>query len=140
MKDIKNFLKKKKSTNMVVKDTKIYQKMKNKSWLSIEENIEWEKRLCYNYKKLSLLRKPGCFLRVKIRNVFLLSRKLFFYFVLKFKTFVRQTKSAVIIKYGGIAYFMLNQQSSLGYKSFYVLQVDEQPSQNLGNMFLSKNT
>ena len=39
VKDIKVFLKKKKkkSDNMVVKDTKIYQKMK-KSWLSIEGN------------------------------------------------------------------------------------------------------
>ena len=41
LKNIKVFLKKKKkkSDNMVVNDTKIYQKMKNKSWLSIEENI-----------------------------------------------------------------------------------------------------
>ena len=31
--------KKKKSNNIVVNDTKIYQKMENKSWLSIEENI-----------------------------------------------------------------------------------------------------
>ena len=41
VKDIKNFLKKKKkkSNNMVVNVTKIYQKMKNKSLLSIEKNI-----------------------------------------------------------------------------------------------------
>ena len=41
VKDIKVFLnnKKKKSNNMVVNDTKIYQKMKNKSLLSIEKNI-----------------------------------------------------------------------------------------------------
>ena len=41
VKDIKVFLKrmKNKSNNMVVDDTKIYQKMKNKSWLSIEKNI-----------------------------------------------------------------------------------------------------
>ena len=39
--DEKVFLKKgkKKSDNMVVNDTKIYQKMKNKSFLSIEGNI-----------------------------------------------------------------------------------------------------
>ena len=41
VKDIKAFLKKKKrkSNNMVMNDTKIYQKMKNKSLLSIEKNI-----------------------------------------------------------------------------------------------------
>ena len=38
---------------MVMKDTKISQKMKNKTWLSIEKNIiESEKMLYYNYKKL----------------------------------------------------------------------------------------
>ena len=39
VKDVKVFVKKKKkkSDNMAVKDTKIYQKMKNKSWLSIEK-------------------------------------------------------------------------------------------------------
>ena len=42
MKDIKIFLmkKKKKSNNMVVNLTKIFQKMENKSLLSIEKNIE----------------------------------------------------------------------------------------------------
>ena len=41
MKDIKVFLKKKKikSSIMVVNDTKIFQKLKNKSLLSIEKNI-----------------------------------------------------------------------------------------------------
>ena len=41
VKDIKVFLKKKKkkSDNMVVNDTKIYKKMKNKSLLSIEKAI-----------------------------------------------------------------------------------------------------
>ena len=41
VKDIKTFLKKKKkkSNNMVVNVTKISQKMKNKSLLSIEKNI-----------------------------------------------------------------------------------------------------
>ena len=38
---------------MVVNETKIFQKMKNKSLLSIEKNIlKYEKNLCYNYKKL----------------------------------------------------------------------------------------
>ena len=42
VKNIKDFLKKKedkRSKNIVVKDTKIYQKMKNKSLLSKEKNI-----------------------------------------------------------------------------------------------------
>ena len=41
IKDIKVFLKKKKikSNNMVVNDTKIYQKMKSKSLLSIKKNV-----------------------------------------------------------------------------------------------------
>ena len=41
VKDIKLFLNKrqKKSNNMAMKDTKVSQKMKNKSWLSIEKNI-----------------------------------------------------------------------------------------------------
>ena len=41
MKDIKVFLKeeKKKSNNLVVNGTKIYQEMKNKSLLSTEKNI-----------------------------------------------------------------------------------------------------
>ena len=36
---------------MVVNDTKLYQKMKNKSLLSIEKNIKLEK-MPYNYKEL----------------------------------------------------------------------------------------
>ena len=55
VKDIKIFLKKKKkkSNKMVVNVTKISQKMKNKSLLSIEKNIvEWEKALYFNYKKV----------------------------------------------------------------------------------------
>ena len=41
VKDIKVFLKKKKkkSDNILVNNTKTYQKMKNKSWLRIEKNI-----------------------------------------------------------------------------------------------------
>ena len=35
----KERLQKKKSAKMVVKDIKIYQKMKTNSWLSIEKNI-----------------------------------------------------------------------------------------------------
>ena len=38
---------------MVVSDTKNSQKIKNKSWLSIEKNItKREKTPCFNYKKL----------------------------------------------------------------------------------------
>ena len=58
VKDIKIFLrkKKKKSKNKVVSDAKIYQKLKNKSLVSIEKNItEGEKMPCYNYKKLCLV-------------------------------------------------------------------------------------
>ena len=54
-KDVKIFLKnkKKKSGNMVVNVTKISQKMKNKSLLSIENNvIKRERTLYYNYKKV----------------------------------------------------------------------------------------
>ena len=54
VKDIEIFLKKKKkkSNNMVMNVTKIFQKIKNKSFLSIEKNItEWEKMSFYNYKK-----------------------------------------------------------------------------------------
>ena len=54
MKDIKIFLmkKNKKSENMVMNDTKIYQKIKNKSLLSIEKNIvKSEKTRYYDYNK-----------------------------------------------------------------------------------------
>ena len=54
-KDVKIFLKnkKKKSGNIVVNVTKISQKMKNKSLLSIENNvIKRERTLYYNYKKV----------------------------------------------------------------------------------------
>ena len=54
-KDVKIFLKnkKKKSGNMVVNVTKISQKMKNKSLLSVENNvIKRERTLYYNYKKV----------------------------------------------------------------------------------------
>ena len=56
-KNIKIFLKKKKkkSSNIVVNVTKISQKMKNKSLLTIEKNIiEREKTLYHNYKALLL--------------------------------------------------------------------------------------
>ena len=58
LKDTKIFLKnkKKKSNNMVVNVTKISQKMKNKSFLSIEENIiEPEKTLYYNLENFASL-------------------------------------------------------------------------------------
>ena len=54
-KDVKIILKnkKKKSGNIVVNVTKISQKMKNKSLLSIESNIiKRERTLYYNYKKV----------------------------------------------------------------------------------------
>ena len=56
VKDIKFFLKKKKkSNNLVMKVTKISQKIKNKSLLSIGKNImEWERMLYYNYRKVFL--------------------------------------------------------------------------------------
>ena len=45
---------------MVVNDTKIYKKMKSKSWMSVEKNIiEWGKKLYYNYKKLFSFKKSG---------------------------------------------------------------------------------
>ena len=51
MKDIKIFLKKKKSHNMIVKVAEILQNMKKINWMSIEENIiEWEEAQYYNYK------------------------------------------------------------------------------------------
>ena len=38
---------------MVAKDTKISQKIKNKSLFNVEKNIiKWEKKPYYNYKKL----------------------------------------------------------------------------------------
>ena len=41
---------------MVVNVTKISEKVKNKSLLSIEKNIiEWEKTLYYNYNKLETI-------------------------------------------------------------------------------------
>ena len=71
MKGIKNFLKKKKkkSSNMVVNVTKIFQKIKKINWLSKEENIiEWEKMPYYNCKKVFKFRKFCFFMRESIRN------------------------------------------------------------------------
>ena len=47
MKDIKVFLgrKKKKSNNMIMSNTKIYQNMRNKSWLSLEKKVQNEKKM-----------------------------------------------------------------------------------------------
>ena len=62
VKDIKVFLKKKKkkSDNMVLKDTKNSQKMKNKNWLRIEkDNIN--ALLYYNFKKIISFRNFGFF-------------------------------------------------------------------------------
>ena len=56
--------KKKKSDNMVVNNTKMYQKIKKKSWLNLEKNMKKiEKSPCYNYKKLFSFRKFCFFLR-----------------------------------------------------------------------------
>ena len=53
-----------KSYNMVVNDTNIYQKMKNKSWLSTEKNImKWEKKFSFkrqNQQSSFVMRK--CFI------------------------------------------------------------------------------
>ena len=50
--------KEKKGNIMVVNNTKIYQKMKNKCLMSIEKNIiKWEKTPNYNYKELFSFRK-----------------------------------------------------------------------------------
>ena len=62
VKDIKVFLKKKKkkSDNMVLKDTKNSQKMKNKNWMRIEkDNIN--ALLYYNFKKIISFRNFGFF-------------------------------------------------------------------------------
>ena len=63
-KDIKVFLKKKKKKrdNIVMNDTKMYQKMRNKIWLSIENKYKMRKKPYYNYQQLFSLRKIG-FLR-----------------------------------------------------------------------------
>ena len=66
VKDLKFFLKKekKKSNNMALSVTKISQKMKNKSFVSIEKNVkEREKTLYYNYKKLFDFRKFCFFIK-----------------------------------------------------------------------------
>ena len=48
-----DFSKEQKNDNMFVNVTKISQKIKNKSLLSIQKHImEYEKRLCYNYEKV----------------------------------------------------------------------------------------
>ena len=44
VKDINIFLKKKKEKNMVVNDRNIYQKIRNKSWLSIEKYCKTRKK------------------------------------------------------------------------------------------------
>ena len=55
--------KEEKNNNMMVRDTKIYQNMKEKNWLSIEKNImKWGKMPNYKYQKPFLFRKSGVFL------------------------------------------------------------------------------
>ena len=61
--DIKVFLKKRKSGNMVASDAKNLSEHENKIWLNIEKNIiKWEKTPYYNYKKLLSFRKFDFFL------------------------------------------------------------------------------
>ena len=59
LKGIKIFLKKekKKSNNIVVSNTKIYQKIKRKSFLSIEKTVITSKKKKSNYNHKKLLRK-----------------------------------------------------------------------------------
>ena len=73
VKDTKVFFKRenKKCDNIDVNGTKISQKMKNKSLLSIEENIINGKPFYFNYRKLLSLRKIGFFLRVSMFFLFL---------------------------------------------------------------------
>ena len=73
VKDIKFFLKKKKkSNNLVMEVTKISQKIKNKSLLSIGKNImEWERMLYYNYRKVFLKVFLKKYFFRKYRKVFL---------------------------------------------------------------------
>ena len=50
----------KRSYNMVVRNMKIYQNMKKKSWLNIEKNIsKGEKMPYYDYMKLFSIKKSG---------------------------------------------------------------------------------
>ena len=57
--------KKKKKQHMVVTNTKLNQKMKNKCLLSIEKNIKSEKTPHYNCKKSFLFRKSTIILKSK---------------------------------------------------------------------------
>ena len=61
----KIFLKKKqkKSDNIVMNDTKIYQNVKNKSLLSIEKNIIECEKMYYNHMKVFKFRKFCFFIR-----------------------------------------------------------------------------
>ena len=50
----------KRSDNMVVSNMKIYQNMKNKSWLNIEKNISKVEKMSYhNHMKLFSIKKSG---------------------------------------------------------------------------------
>ena len=55
---------KEKSENMVAKDTKIYQKMKNKSWLRIEKNIKEEEKTSIIIRNYFYLENFVSFLRL----------------------------------------------------------------------------
>ena len=66
----------KKSEDMVVNDTKSYQKIKNKRLLSIEKKkiIKWEKTPDYNYKQLFLFRKSTVVLKSNDEAINLLQK------------------------------------------------------------------
>ena len=70
---------KKKSDNIVVNNTKNFEKMKNKSLLSIEKNImKWENTFYYNYKKLLLfLEKVIIYKILLVKNRLKLNIKIF---------------------------------------------------------------
>ena len=77
---------------MVVKVTKISEKMKNKSLLSTEKNIiEREKTPYYNYKKVFQLRNFCFFIMESIRN--------FFSFALMFESFCFSGFANSLLKY-----------------------------------------
>ena len=61
---------KEKSDNMVMNDTKAYQKMRNKSLLSIEKiMIKRKKTPYYNYKKLFPFRKSTIILKSNDKSI-----------------------------------------------------------------------
>ena len=145
---------------MIVNDTKICQKMKNKSWLSIEKNIiKGEKTLYCNYKKLFSFRKFVFLLGLgqvkwvgKYKELPSVKIMVFFYFALGFRKFAKFTKSAIILGYEKIFYSMLNQHPSQSIRIFFMLNLHPSwsiggnkkfytwsaPSQNITKFFFGK--